>query len=418
MEETMFNILKLATRNLQRYRRRTFLTSMLITLGVVAVLLFISISGSFKAMMIGQITDSMLGHLQIHKKGYLASIDSLPLNRNLSGKQLQKIEQVLSQEKAVESYSMRIKLGAMFSNFTETTNIRLNSVLPDEELRTAPLLMERMIEGEKEGLLKKGEILVPELIAKGMKVKVGDSIVLVANNKDGSVNGQTFMVRGILEGISGPGGRDGMIHLDDAKALLRIDGDEVSEVAIRLKDIDQLPAVFARLKAELESMKNKDGKPVFEVHSWEKLSPFFNIAKMIDLMTFFIKIMLVAIVLVSIMNVMVMAVYERINEIGTIAAIGTSPGKIMSLFITEGFLMGVLGTAIGTAISLASILIMNGSQISFDFGRQKGLLLSPTIGAYDVVTVVFIVIVIAVAASLQPAYKAAQMDPNTALRHV
>ncbi len=215
----MLNIIKLATRNLQRYRRRTFLTSMLITLGVVAVLLFISISGSFKAMMIGQITDSMLGHLQIHKKGYLASIDSLPLNRNLSGKQLKKVEQILAEEKAIEAYSMRIKLGAMFSNFTETTNIRLNGVLPDQELSTAPLLIDRIIKGKKEGLLKKGEILVPELIAKGMQVKVGDSIVLVANNKDGSVNGQTFTVRGILEGISGPGGRDGMIHLDDAKAL-------------------------------------------------------------------------------------------------------------------------------------------------------------------------------------------------------
>ncbi len=236
----MLNILKLATRNLQRYRRRTILTSMLITLGVVAVLLFISISGSFKAMMIGQITDSMLGHLQIHKKGYLASIDSLPLNRNLSGKQLKKIEQVLAKEKAIEAYSMRIKLGAMFSNFTETTNIRLNSVLPDQELSTAPLLADRIIDGKKEGLLKKGEILVPELIAKGMKVKVGDSIVLVANNKDGSVNGQTFMVRGILEGISGPGGRDGMIHLEDAKGLLRINNAEVSEFAIRLKNIDQL----------------------------------------------------------------------------------------------------------------------------------------------------------------------------------
>ncbi len=414
----MLNILKLATRNLQRYRRRTFLTSMLITLGVVAVLLFISISGSFKAMMIGQITDSMLGHLQIHKKGYLASIDSLPLNRNLGGKQLKKIEQILAEEKTIEAYSMRIKLGAMFSNFTETTNIRLNGVLPDQELSTAPLLVDRIIEGKKEGLLKKGEILVPELIAKGMKVKVGDTIVLVANNKDGSVNGQTFMVRGILEGISGPGGRDGMIHLDDAKSLLRINDAEVSEVAIRLKNIDQLPAVFSRLKTKLEPMKNKNGKPVFEVHTWEKLSPFFNIAKMIDLMTFFIKIMLVAIVLVSIMNVMIMAVYERINEIGTIAAIGTPPGKIMSLFITEGFLLGVLGTAIGTLISLAAIMVMNSSQISFDFGRQTGLLLSPTIGAGDVVTVVFIVIIIAVAASLQPAYKAAQMDPNTALRHV
>lgn len=67
----MFNIFKLAARNLRRYKRRTFLTSILITLGVVAVLLFVSVSGSFKAMMIGQITDSMLGHMQVHKKGYL-----------------------------------------------------------------------------------------------------------------------------------------------------------------------------------------------------------------------------------------------------------------------------------------------------------------------------------------------------------
>lgn len=414
----MGNIFKMATRNLLRYKRRTMLTSMLITLGVVAVLLFISISGSFKALMVGQITDSMLGHIQIHKKGYLASIDSLPLNRNLTGKQIDKVVQVLTEDAAVEAYSMRIKLGAMFSNFTETTNIRLNAVTPLNEMKTVPLLTDRILEGEKIDLLKAGEILIPELIAKGMQVKVGDGIVLVANNKDGSVNGQNFMVRGILEGISGPGGRDGMIHIDDAKALLRINAAEVSEIAIRLKNIDQLPAVFARLQKSLEPIKNQQGQPVFEVHTWESISPFFNIAKMIDLMTFFIKIMLVAIVLVSIMNVMVMAVYERINEIGTISAIGTLPSKILSLFVVEGFLMGVLGTAIGTIISLVSIAAMNATQISFDFGRQTGLLLSPTIGAKDVILVVAIVIAIAVFASLQPAWKASKMDPITALKHV
>jgi len=414
----MRNIFKLAARNLFRYKRRTLLTSMLITLGVVSVLLFISVSGSFKALMVGQITDSMLGHVQIHKQGYLASVDSLPLNRNLTDKQIEKVVQVLAEEDAVEAYSMRIKLGAMFSNFIETTNIRLNAVTPVDEIKTAPLLTERILEGEKEGLLKPGEILIPELIAKGMKVKVGDGIVLVANNKDGSVNGQNFMVRGILEGISGPGGRDGMVHIEDAKTLLRIGAAEVSEVAIRLKDIDQLPAVFASLQEKLGSMKNQQGQPIFEVHTWESISPFFNIAKMIDLMTFFIKIMLVAIVLVSIMNVMVMAVYERINEIGTISAIGTLPNKILGLFVVEGFLMGVLGTAVGTAISLISIAIMNATQISFDFGRQTGLLLSPAIGVADVVLVVVIVIAIAVVASLQPAWKAAKMDPITALKHV
>ncbi len=417
-EAIMGNIFKLALRNLFRYKRRTLLTSMLITLGVVAVLLFISISGSFKSLMVGQITDSMLGHIQIHKKGYLASIDSLPLNRNLTGKQIDKVMQVLAEDVAVESYSMRIKLGAMFSNFTETTNIRLNAVTPADEMQTAPLLTERILEGEKTGLIKSGEILIPELIAKGMKVKVRDGIVLVANNKDGSVNGQNFLVRGILEGISGPGGRDGMIHIEDAKSLLRIDAAEVSEVAIRLKNIDQLPGVFASLQKKLDPIKNQQGQPVFEVHTWESISPFFNIAKMIDLMTFFIKIMLVAIVLVSIMNVMIMAVYERINEIGTISAIGTLPNKILGLFVVEGFLMGVLGTSVGTVISLVSIAIMNATQISFDFGRQTGLLLSPTIGANDVITVVLIVIAIAVIASLQPAWKASKMDPITALKHV
>ena len=95
---------------------------------------------------------------------------------------------------------------------------------------------------------------------------------------------------------------------------------------------------------------NKEGKPIFEVHTWEALSPFYNIARMIDVMTFFIKIMLIAIVLVSIMNVMIMAVYERIREIGTIAAIGTMPGKILSMFLIEGFSLGIFGAAIGTAV--------------------------------------------------------------------
>ncbi len=414
----MYNILKIAARNLQRYKRRTLLTSLLITLGVVSVLLFISVSGSFKAMMIGQITDSMLGHLQIHRKGYIASMDSLPLNRNLQGKQIAVAKKLLENTDTVEAYSMRIKFGAMFSNYSETTNVRLNAVTPEREMQTVPMLTKRIIKGKKEGLLNKGEILVPELVAKGMKIKLGDTIVLVATNKDGSVNGQPFVVRGVLEGISGPGGRDSYIHIDDARTLLRIEGKEISEIAVRLKNMDSTPVVIDAMKQELSTLKNAKGKPVFEVHGWEKLSPFSKIADMIDLMTLFIKIMLVAIVLVSIMNVMVMAVYERINEIGTIAAIGTTPGKIMALFLTEGLLLGVLGTLIGVGISLIAIFILNLAEISFDFGRQQGLILSPSIAPEDIIMVMAMVIAIAVLGSLQPAWKAAKMDPITALRHV
>jgi putative ABC transport system permease protein len=415
----MFNTIRIAWKNLLRYQRRTLLTSLLITVGIVAVLLFISVSGSFKSMMIGQITDSMLGHIQVHKRGYVSSIDSLPLHMNMKPRMVAKVKDALAELDNVEAYSERIKFGAMFSNFTETTNIRLNAVVPEDEANTAPLLPDRIIAGKKEGaLLSRGKILVPEIIAKGLNVKPGDTVVIVANNKDGSVNGMTFEVQGILEGISGPGGRDGYMHIDDARTLLRFEEADVSEIVVRLKNPDKLEQTFASLKETMSQYINQKGKVAFEVHKWEKLSPFSNIAKMIDLLTLFIKIMLVSIVLISIMNVMVMAVYERIREIGTISAIGTLPGRILSLFITEGLLLGLVGTVLGTVISLITITLLNMNQLTFSFGRQQDLVLVPTISVMEVLVVCAVVIGVAILASVQPAWKASRMDPIKALRHV
>jgi len=412
----MLNIFKIAVRNLTRYKRRTLLTASLVAIGVVFVLVFISVSGSFKNMMIGQITDSFLGHIQIHKKGYVASLDSLPLTLNLGPKAFEKVEKAINEIPDIEAYSKRIKFGGMFSNFTETTNVRLNGVYPEDEVKTAPLFLSRIREGEK--TIRTGEILVPELLAKGMKVEVGDTVVVIATNRDGSVNGKQFQVGGILESVTGPGGRDGYIHIDDAAEILRMDTMEISEIAIRLKDFDKLHEVFDRLKDKLSNELNKQGGPAFEVHTWEKLSPFYNIARMIDIMTFFIKLMLIAIVLVSIMNVMVMAVYERIREIGTIAAIGTLPGKIVAMFLIEGFSLGLFGAVVGDILGVAVISILSMAKLSFNFGRQKGLLLSPGINPQDIIVISIIVITISVLASLQPAYKASRMNPIDALRHV
>jgi len=412
----MLNIFKIALRNLMRYKRRTLLTASLVAIGVVFVLVFIAASGSFKNMMIGQITDSFLGHIQIHKKGYVASIDSLPLTMNLSTNALGKVEKAINDIPEIEAYSKRIKFGGMFSNFMETTNVRLNGVYPEDEVKTVPLFLSRIKKGKK--ILRAGEILVPELLAKGMKVKVGDTVVVIATNRDGSVNGKQFRVGGILESVTGPGGRDGYIHIDDAAEILRMDAAEISEIAIRLGNFDGLYSVFDTLKDKLSNELNKQGGPAFEVHTWEKLSPFYNVAKMIDVMTFFVKLMLIAIVLISIMNVMVMAVYERIREIGTIAAIGTLPGKIVAMFLIEGFSLGLLGAVVGNILGIAVIFALNLAKITFSFGRQKGLLLSPSVSLQDVLTISIIVITISVLASLQPAYKASRMNPIDALRHV
>jgi putative ABC transport system permease protein len=392
------------------------MTASLITIGVVFVLAYISIAGSFKNMMVAQITDSSLGHLQVHRKGYMAAVESLPLNMNLKLKPYKILEDTLKSQPEVEAYSPRIRFGGMFSNFVETTSIRLNGVYPDKEFKTVPLLPSRIIKGEKH--LNRGEILVPELLSMGMGVKPGDAVVIVTTNKDGSVNGKQFKVSGILESAQGPGGRDGYINFEDAIEVLRMEEVEVSEVAIRIKDFSQESAFTKKLEGLLGKELNQKGKPIFDVHPWEKLSPFYNIAQMIDVMSIFVKVMLVAIVLISIMNVMIMAVYERVREIGTIAAIGTFPRKILSMFVIEGFSLGVLGVIIGNLIGLSIIFVLNLSGITFDFGRQTGLILRATIAPLDVVIISGIVILISVLASLQPAWKASRMEPIKALRHV
>ncbi len=413
----MGDLFKIAVRNLFRYKRRTILTASLIAIGVIFVSSYISISGSFKNMMIGQITDSMIGHLQVHRKGYVASIENLPLNMNMKPQAFRKLESILNGQPEIEAYSPRIKFGGMFSTFVETTNIRLNGVYPEKEFKAIPLLPSRVAEGQ--GTLNRGEIFVPELLARGMKAKIGDMIVIVATNEDGSVNGRQFKISGILESATGPGGRDGYIHIEDAMEVLRLGEMEVSEVAIRLKHFGEAEAFTKKLDGLLSGEMNKEGKPIFEVHAWQQLSPFYNVARMIDMMTVFIQLMLIAVVLISIMNVMIMAVYERIREIGTIAAIGTLPSKILSMFVIEGLCLGVIGVVAGNLIGLAIIFILNVSRwVTFDFGQQKGLVLSPTVDPVNILAISAIVIFVSVVASLQPALKASRMDPIQALRHV
>jgi putative ABC transport system permease protein len=414
----VIRLLGLSARNLTRYWRRSLLTSGLIVLGMVAVLLFMAVSGSFREIMVGQITDSMMGHIQVHRRGYVASIENLPLNLNLSPALADKVGQVLASTDGVAAVTPRLKFGAMFSNFEETTSIRLNGVIPELEAAAMPLLAGRLAAGKVEGgLVTQGKLLIPELLARGMRVNVGDTVVLVVTNVDGAVNGRTFVVQGILEPVTGPGGRDGYLHMDDARDLLRMTEREVNEIAIRLKDLRQMAQIKARLEQALLEPKTPHGQPVLEVHGWDQLSPFANIARMIELLDFFIRIMLVGIVLIAVMNVMMMAVYERIREIGTMSALGTPPGRIMALFVAEGVLLGLVGTLVGVFISLVLVRGLNMWPVSFAFGRQE-ILLAPGLALTEILTISAIVVLVAAAASVQPAFKAARMDPIVALRHV
>jgi putative ABC transport system permease protein len=430
--------MKIAWRNLLRYKRRTLLTSALIAVGVTLVIVFGGIGNSFRSEVIGILTNTTLGDIQIHQKGYVSSIDSLPLDLTIPEQALPRIETFLDKDPDVKAYSERIRFGALISNFSQTTSMRFTAVYPQEESATCPELPKRFVEGESnpETFVKPGWIVIPQNIAAGLNLKVGSDAVLVATNKDGSVNGLNLSISGISENILGPQGKDGYMHIDDARSLLRIEDGGITEIAIKLKNFDTLTKSYSRMKDELAQFKGpqaanppvtQTGPPPngqaqargsgLEIHTWQQLSPFASIAQIVTLLIIVVRIVLIFIVLVSILNVMVMSVYERVGEIGTIASIGTLPSRIMALFLTEGLALGLLSGVAGSMLGSVILLVISAARLRFRFGKMN-LLLTPQIPAGEVLLALVSVVIVSVLASLQPALKASRMQPVEALRHV
>jgi putative ABC transport system permease protein len=418
----MLKTFQLAFMNLFRYSRRTLLTAILISFGVVLVVVTAGFTAGFKHSVTSILTDAMLSHMQFHKSGYMENVSTNPADIYLDRKEMEVLESKLTENPNVLGYSPRIIFMSMISTYIETTNIRLMAVLPEKENAVCPAVVER-IEGHNSpsAFVKPGEIIIPDTIARGMELETGDEIVLVATNRHGSVNGMTLTVAGFFETFGGNMSKYGYIHLDDALFLLRMDEPEISEVAVRLKELDNLAGTMKQIRTALSGFLMPDSagaeNPVYEIHPWNKLTPFTTILVLIDLVNYIINFILIAIVLISIMNIMMMSVYERTKEIGTIAAIGTTPGKILKLFLAEGFSLGLISTIAGLLSGFLGLFIINSLNLTIKAGPLSITLITK-IHFLDIFITSLIVLGVSVFASFQPAFKASRLEPVDALGHV
>ena len=131
------------------------------------------------------------------------------------------------------------------------------------------------LKGKKYPRLGQGKNARAETPGPGVWSQVGDTVVVVATNKDGSVNGKTFLVSGILESATGPGGRDGYINFDDAREILRIPGNEASEIAVRVKSLGRVEEIARTFEAGLAwERKSKKGAALRSMYGRSsRLSP-------------------------------------------------------------------------------------------------------------------------------------------------
>jgi ABC-type lipoprotein release transport system permease subunit len=405
---------KLAWRNMWRNWRRTVIAVVAIVLGLILLLLFDGlIKGSDQAIF-GNAVRFYGGNLQVHAPGYRDKASRLPM---LPLDDPEAVVQVARAQPDVQAVAQRINTAGIIINRGTSVPVAITAIQPDVE---APISLQAESVSQGRFLLPDDgdAIYLGKALADRLGVGVGDSVTLLGRSKNETMRQHNFNVVGIYD-LHTPDAEKGtvFIPLADAQTLYNL-RDQVTEVPIFLKQIGGEAEVMTALQAQL---------PGYEVDSWQTLKgDLTDTLKTKMAYTSFIGIVVIIIASIGILNLMLMAVFERTREMGVLAALGMKGRQVMGLFLLEGSLIGVVGAVFGCVIGLLLIALMGSagidlSKMTTGMG-EVGVLMSgklyPVVTAAGLFSRAMLVVVIAAIASLYPAWQASRKEPSQALHHV
>ncbi len=411
-----FKLARLAFRNVSRNTKRSLITMAAVIIGCAAIVFARGFVKALHKAMVDGITQTVTGDVQIHRRGYLQANDALPLDLSLpiDGR----LERVIQADPRIDAWSARLKFAAMLSNGLNSSPVVGNAIDPDHEFDVTPDYQQDVQEGGRTLTNDRPDgVVIADRMASAMGISVGDVVTLTASTRDGALNTVDVTVLGIRRSateLTGTEGKMVEMTLAAAQELLYMPG-EATEVVVNVTDFERAPEVARDLQARLDA-----DAPELEAaaNDWKAVSQFFlDVLAMQDLVLWIVILVLFAVMVTGIVNTMLMAVMERVREVGTMMAFGVRRKRIMALFLWEAVMLGAIGAVAGSALGYALVLVFGVRGIRFQPATySKPLFIRPYIGADFLLVVVCIAIVAAVLAAVYPARRASRLDPATALR--
>ena len=409
----MGKLLRMAWRNVWRNWRRTLIALLAIALGLTALIFMDGLIGGSRQAIYGNAVRLQGGNLQVHAPGYREKAKRLPL---LPLADANSVVQTASAQPQVIAASRRINTGGFASSREATVPVLISGIEPEQEAPVG-LLADNIVQGRYLAAGDEDLILIGRTMADRLDTGVGDRITLVGRATHEQMRRRTMTVVGIYDlGLSEVEKRMVYVSLAEAQTLFDL-RDQATEVVVALESVGQEETVVAALRAAL---------PGYEVSSWEELNP--ELKQSMDVDQQFMNIFgLVALLIagIGVLNLLLMAVFERTREIGLLAAMGLKRREIVALFLLEGTLIGLLGALIGCA--LGGLLVGLVGQVGIEYagasevGELTALLgdrLYPKLQVDLLVERALSVAIIAALASLYPAWQASKREPAEALHYV
>ena len=400
-------MLVLSWRNLWRNHRRTMIMLGAIAIGVWAMIFMTALMRGMVDDMLKQGIQNLPGHIQIHHPFYRDDPSVVNSIQAPTGDLLDELNKA-----ATKHWTMRIKVPAVIASERDNRGINLLGIEPEAEALITGL-DRQIIEGRYlQGDRDKGIIIGAKLVER-LETRLGKRVVIMSQNPDNNIAERGFRVVGIYKAKM-PGLEEFNVYAarGTLQELLNIPN-QISEIAIVDDDFRNIESLYHRIKQVTPE--------TLDIKAWHELDAYLKY--MLKMMDGFVLVWVTIIFLAlsfGLVNTLIMAVFERVREIGLIQALGMRPGMIVYQIMLESLLLLLIGLSIGNLLAVATVKpLESGLDIS---AVAEGMammgassMLYPTLTLHDMILANSVVIILGILTSILPAWRASQLDPIRAI---
>ena len=401
-------ILKIAFRNTFRQKRRTILTALAMIVGFTLLSLTIGLSDGAYGGIIEIFTRNRIGHIQVHRDGYL---DKPSLYNTINN--YTPLGETIQSTRGVEAWTPRVYAVGLGSVGEKSSTVQIIGVDVAREIQ-ATRFDNKVIEGKVLATTASHEAVIGKGLAKILSAKAGSDIVIFSQGADGSIANDAYKIVGIAESGDDPTDRTACyLHIEDAQELFVLE-ERAHEIVVIVSSLKQVDKITKAIKANLNDS-------TLDVAPWQVVAKSFYRAMKADQQGDVIsRWVIMLIVAIGVLNTVLMSVLERTREYGVLKAVGTKPTQIFSLVVCEVIIIAIGSICIGVLLGILANYLLSIYGITYPeaitFGGMKFTTLYAEVNARCLIIPAITVLLSATIVSLFPAIKAARIMPAHAMR--
>lgn len=402
-------IFTMAWRNIWRNKMRSLVIILSVAIGFFAGIAVMALYKGMLRSRLRTVIDREVGHLQVHNTDFKKDYEAAYVI-----KEKDRLKSFLQQLPEVKSFTTRSIAQGMLATATGSAGVQVNGVSALSE-NVVSQLNKKIVQGHNFDSNRHHQVLIGKKLADKMKIKVNNKIVLTFTDRENAISSAAFRVTGIYQTINTPmDERNVYAEQKDLNELLGTIGD-FHEVAIILQEDELLKTTQQKIQKQF---------PELLTESWNEISPETELMVVSFNQYMYIVIILIMVALTfGIINTMLMAILERTREIGIITALGMNRLRLVALIFYETILLTIIGTPFGFAIAWISTDYysrhgINMSKFSKEAMSSFGFesVIYPVFPYEKIFTIMMIVFITAMLASVFPSIKALRLQPVEALR--